>query len=427
MREPPPSPQQVLEEERQIALLRLPFALPPLLAFLDCFGPVAQPRLTAGIAAVYALYASLLVLALRRPRPPVAEAIQHARLGPVTVAADLVLATLLVQAIGSPALPPALIYLHAVFAAALRWGPPGTVTAALLGVGLGALALLHTPASRQIGVTALLLLTAALLGSRLCGIFVGREQSAVAGERNRIARDFHDDFIQALVATGLRLELCRLLLAEARGVRCETQSGEAEPLAVLDRELENLQALLNASLKEARGYLAAMRPARRPSMDLAADLERCAREIFRGEAVQTRVSVTPPGLQLAPETETAAYYIAREALFNARRHADPRRVVVSLEYRHDTVRMTVSDDGRGFHQDNGDLPPRATSAPESHQGLRTMRERAAAVGGTVQVCSAPGAGTTVIAAFPAGGATGRVLRARVDEQPGALRDAGGDD
>src|SRR5439155_10221496 len=63
----------------------------------------------------------------------------------------------------------------------------------------------------------LYLLGAALLGGRFCGIFDRRGHQAVAAERDRIARDLHDDFVQTLVAAGLRVEFCRSLLESACG------------------------------------------------------------------------------------------------------------------------------------------------------------------------------------------------------------------
>jgi glucose-6-phosphate-specific signal transduction histidine kinase len=389
-----------LEEERQIALLRLPLALPPLLVFLHCLGPVAHPRLAGAAAAGYVLYAAATTFA----------ALQHSAGGRLThgrfaflalprhlsVAIDLLFATLLVAAIGAPTLPPILLSLHAVLAAALRWGPAGAAATALLGAGMGGLALWHTPGASHVGVLCLFLLCAALLGIRLCGIFRGRGSQALAEERDRIARDLHDDFIQSLVAAGLRVELCRAMLQESRG----------EDLAPLDAELEELQRLLNSQLSQSRQYLATMRPPGPRNGSLAACLEECARELFRGQPVEARVTVSPRTIRLAPPIETAAFYIAREALFNARKHAAPQQVVVSLECRHDRVKVVVSDDGRGFQPSEGNFGPAPGAASGSgasaglHRGLQTMRERAESLGGSLTLESTPGQGTRVIALLP---------------------------
>jgi signal transduction histidine kinase len=400
-----------LGEERQIAFLRLPFALPPLLVFQGSLGPTTHPGLTAVTAAVYALYSLFAALCASRAAnaPDTRLARRFAFWAPLTLVIDLALTSLLVYAIGAPATPAALQYLYALFAAAVRWGPRGAAAAALLGGLLAVGALLPSagargaegafwgtvPASRQalrpIGFANLYLLGAALLGSRFCGIFGRRSEQAVAAERDRIARDLHDDFVQTLVAAGLRVEFCRTLLGDGTDAGCP-------PPATLPEELDSLHTMLALSLKDAREYLVGMRPAMRRGLTLAACLERCATEIFRGQPVETRVSVTPPNPSLAPEVETSAFYIAREALFNARKHAAPRHVMVTLECRHEIVTVTVTDDGRGMSPEIADEQGMLLSLVG--HGLRNMRERAAAIGGTLRVVTTPGEGTCVNAELP---------------------------
>jgi signal transduction histidine kinase len=400
-----------LGEEQQIALLRLPFALPPLLVFQGSLGPTTHPSLTALAAAVFALYSLVAAVCATSAAhaPDTRLARRFAFWAPWTLVIDLAITSLLVYAIGAPATPAALQYLYALFAAAVRWGPRGAAAAALLGglLAVGALlpaagargaeaALWGTvPASRQalgpIGFANLYLLGAALLGSRFCGIFGRRSEHAVAAERDRIARDLHDDFVQTLVAAGLRVEYCRTLLGD------ETDADRSMP-ATLHEEMDSLHMMLALSLKDAREYLVGMRPALRRGLTLAACLERCAAEIFRGQPVETHVSVTPPNPSLAPEVETCAFSIAREALFNARKHAAPRHVMVTLECRHELVTVTVTDDGCGMSPEIAE--EQGTLASRVGHGLRNMRERAAAIGGSLRVVTTPGEGTCVNAELP---------------------------
>jgi signal transduction histidine kinase len=409
-----------LGEERQIAGLRLPFALPPLLVFQGSLGPTAHPGLTASTAVLYTLYAlSVAFFAVRSAGAPDTRlARRFAFFVPLTLGIDLALTSLLVYAIGVPATPAALQYLHALFAAAVRWGPRGAAATAVLGGLLVVAALLPgaeaagaalgtaagPPQSLgPIGFANLYLLGAALLGSRFCGIFDRRGHQAVSAERDRIARDLHDDFVQTLVAAGLRVEFCRSLVEGSDRCRTPGASKETDPSPApgaesripgtsLPAELESLHAMLAQSLKDARSYLVGMRPAMRQGLTLAACLERCAAEIFRGQRVETRVAVTPPNPNLAREVETAAFYIAREALFNARKHAASQHVMVTLECRHEIVTVTVTDDGRGVSDDR-------LAAAEGH-GLRNMRERAEAIGGMLRVVTTPGEGTCVNAELP---------------------------
>jgi signal transduction histidine kinase len=91
--------------------------------------------------------------------------------------------------------------------------------------------------------------------------------------------------------------------------------------------------------------------------------------------------------------ESSLFRIAQEAVMNAARHASATRVAVAIAERDGRVILTVRDDGVGF-----DLDAPGTDA--DHWGLKSMRERARAIGGMLHVESAPGAGTRVTAGVP---------------------------
>jgi signal transduction histidine kinase len=103
--------------------------------------------------------------------------------------------------------------------------------------------------------------------------------------------------------------------------------------------------------------------------------------------------------RLAPDVETTLYRIAQEALNNAAKYSRARRIEVILERRADAVRLVIEDDGIGFDA-GGDANGRGF-------GLIGMRERAALVGGSLEIESAPGQGTTVFVRVdvPAGAST----------------------
>ena len=100
--------------------------------------------------------------------------------------------------------------------------------------------------------------------------------------------------------------------------------------------------------------------------------------------------MTGTARRLPTGTEVVLLRVCQEALANVRKHAAAREVAVRLCYADDVVRLTVADDGAGFD------PELITSG----YGLRGMRDRVAQVGGTIQVTSAPGAGTQVCAEVP---------------------------
>jgi signal transduction histidine kinase len=97
--------------------------------------------------------------------------------------------------------------------------------------------------------------------------------------------------------------------------------------------------------------------------------------------------------RLAPVAEEAAYRVAQEALHNALRHGAPSTVEVRLGVSDGTVRLEVYDDGRGFD-------PAVSSGAGARLGLASMRDRARAAGGRLEVRSAPGGGTTVRLVLP---------------------------
>jgi signal transduction histidine kinase len=104
------------------------------------------------------------------------------------------------------------------------------------------------------------------------------------------------------------------------------------------------------------------------------------------------VTGPPERLPLRPDAEEHLYRLALEALNNAVKHADAGELAVRVTLAGDAVEVTVADDGRGFDPD---------ASHPGHLGLHTMRERAEAVGGTLELSARPEAGTTVRCRVPA--------------------------
>ena len=94
--------------------------------------------------------------------------------------------------------------------------------------------------------------------------------------------------------------------------------------------------------------------------------------------------------RLPLEIEQAIYRVTQEAMANVARHSQAKRVDLSLVYNHDTLQLTLSDDGRGFDM----------HAKPNGMGLRSIRERVSSIHGTVQIQSAPGHGTRIIVQIP---------------------------
>jgi PAS domain S-box-containing protein len=199
------------------------------------------------------------------------------------------------------------------------------------------------------------------------------EQTAVAAERNRIARDLHDSVTQTLFSASM--------IAEVLPHIWQRNPGEGE------RRLGELHELTRGALAEMRTLLLELRPAKLIEVEMA-DLLRQLAEAVAGRA-RVAVAVQIEGEAVLPvDVKIALYRIAQEALNNVAKHAHATRATVYLRRLANSAELIVHDDGIGFVFDR--------IRPE-HLGLGIMRERADAIGATLTVQSLPQQGTTVTA------------------------------
>ena len=204
-------------------------------------------------------------------------------------------------------------------------------------------------------------------------------------ERSRIARDIHDQLGQQMTALRMNLELLASraehddLLAE-QAVRTQRLAGE------LDKSVDFLTWDL--------------RPAALDHLGLAAALAKLASDWSErfNIAVEFDDGDTQ-SLRLPREVEANLYRLAQEALHNVLKHANATRVAISVQRRRGHLVLVIEDNGRGFDAT-------ATDSRESNGGLGlvSMRERGALIGGTVEIESAVGTGTTIFVTVPLTGA-----------------------
>ncbi|MDR7522905.1 MAG: histidine kinase [Armatimonadota bacterium] len=193
-------------------------------------------------------------------------------------------------------------------------------------------------------------------------------------ERRRIARELHDEAAQSITSLLVRLRL----LEQAHG-----------PDEVRQR-LAELRDLTARALEDVRRIALELRPSMLDDLGLVDALHAHVDSLTA--AGPTRMTLTVDGLdgRLPREVELALYRVAQEALTNVRRHAGARQAWVRLHRAGSRVVLEVEDDGSGFD------PARARSGTGG-LGLAGMRERIALVGGRLDVRSAPGGGTTIVA------------------------------
>jgi signal transduction histidine kinase len=191
--------------------------------------------------------------------------------------------------------------------------------------------------------------------------------AAQDGERGRLARDLHDGLQQQLVV--LRMQVG--MLAETDG------AGDIERLGQrLDEVIEQLREVtqdLYPSILLDRGLAAALHS-------------------YVGRLpLSVRLSCWPDAFpRLPPAVESAAYFLLGEAVTNALKHSGASVVAVDLVMADGWLRVSVADDGRGFD----------TGADHRRGGLLHMEDRVRSFGGSLDVASAPGQGTRVVATFP---------------------------
>jgi signal transduction histidine kinase len=209
------------------------------------------------------------------------------------------------------------------------------------------------------------------LRARLAELQASRARlvEATENERRRIERDLHDGTQQRLVSIAMSLGLAESKLAADRPA--------VEPV------LHEAREALAVALDELRELTQGIRPAILVERGLAAALD----DLSRRAGLPVRLIVGVGG-RLTQQVESAAYFVASEALTNAAKHSHASEVRLAVYQRDSTLVLEVMDDGIGG------------AVPAGGSGLRGLADRVEALGGRLTVSSPPGRGTTLRAEFP---------------------------
>ena len=207
--------------------------------------------------------------------------------------------------------------------------------------------------------------------------------AAQESERQRIARDLHDETGQALTAIGMGL----------RGLEARVTRDPKQATATL----HELQTLTADSLQELQHLMADLRPSHLDDLGLSAALRWYAGKIEERYPLKVRLEISGYEQPIEEAAKIATFRIIQEALNNIIKHAEAKNVKIDLDFEEQGMRVNVRDDGRGFDLDR--IKIQQTSSRPS-LGLAGMQERAALLGGRVSFQSRPGQGTMIEAFIP---------------------------
>jgi signal transduction histidine kinase len=217
--------------------------------------------------------------------------------------------------------------------------------------------------------------------------YIGAITAAQEEERRRLARELHDDTIQALIALKQRAQLTQLAAqAQPGGPQTAPESEALQEIASLtEQTIENLRRLTRA-----------LRPIYLEDLGLVTALEMLARETGQAANIAVEFQHQGPEKRLDPATELALYRMAQEAFSNIVRHAQASKASLKITFTPQAVTIQVTDNGQGFEV------PRSPAefAPSGHYGLLGLYERAELIGAALEIRSIPGDGAHLSISLP---------------------------
>jgi two-component system sensor histidine kinase UhpB len=210
--------------------------------------------------------------------------------------------------------------------------------------------------------------------------YIGAITAGQEDERQRLARELHDDTLQSLIALKQRVQLTRMTF----------QSQPAEKM------LAELEELTEQTIDNLRRLTRALRPIYLEDLGLVAALEMLAREACHAGGLTVHFQLQGVERRLPANVELALYRIAQEALSNVARHSEAMHANLKIQFSTENVLMEISDNGKGFEVPKSP----AEFAPAGHFGLLGLHERVELIGALLEIRSSPGAGTRLIVQLP---------------------------
>ena len=205
--------------------------------------------------------------------------------------------------------------------------------------------------------------------------YIGAITSAQEDERHRLARELHDDTIQAVIALKQRVQLIKKTVKDKKA----------------HQSLDELEILSEQTIENLRRLTRALRPIYLEDLGLVTALEMLVRETNDNNSLSVSFQKNGQERRLAGEVELVLYRIAQEALNNVTRHANANNVALHITYEDKKIQLEVSDDGDGFQFPNSPTD----FAPSGHFGLLGIHERAELIGARLKIESTMGVGTSL--------------------------------
>ena len=203
--------------------------------------------------------------------------------------------------------------------------------------------------------------------------YIGAITAAQEEERSRLARELHDDTIQAVIALKQRVQLAQQTVRDSNGRKA----------------LQELEELAEQTVENLRRLTRALRPIYLEDLGLVTALDMLARETRQVHSLAVEFQKEGQERRLTHEVELALYRIAQEALHNVVKHSGASKAGLKIAFDASQIRMDIWDNGKGF-----DMPRSPTDfAARGHFGLLGIRERADLMGARLEVDSVIGQGT----------------------------------
>ena len=206
------------------------------------------------------------------------------------------------------------------------------------------------------------------------------EREAIIEERRRIAREIHDGVAQSLSYLNLKTRAASDSVSSQNTVQALTELNEIRE--VVQDTYEDIRESIDQLSIEIR------------SVPIMTALGNYVREFGNNSAIRVQFNVAKPFTKLSPVAELQLLRIIQEALTNVRRHAMASKAEVKLENTRESVEMLVKDNGQGFNL------LELEKSPPGYHGLSIIKERAEALGGSLNILTAPGKGTELKVSLP---------------------------